>query len=335
MGRFPSRVLTIAGAVIAALCLLFLVATFVTPWPGVLLIRTVFDKGAADASARLEKHLPPGVLVQQGLRYDVSDPDALLDIYSPAVVDPQAPTVIWVHGGGFVSGRRSDLTNYLKVLAGRGFVTVNVDYTTAPTATYPTPVAQLARALAFVDRESTRLGVNRNAFVLAGDSAGAQIAAQAANIITAPRYAKAVDIAAPIESRQLVGTLLYCGVYDVGRLGEGKGPLLNWFVRTATWAYSGERDWREVPGFERMSVVHHVTAAFPSTFISAGNADPLEPQSRELDMALRKVGVSVRNLFYPSTYEARLGHEYQFDLDQADGSMALDHSIAWLKQLTR
>ncbi|MCJ8156860.1 alpha/beta hydrolase fold domain-containing protein [Sphingomonas sp. LaA6.9] len=41
---------------------------------------------------------------------------------------------MWVHGGGFVSERRGDLTNYLKVLAGKGFTVVNVDYTIAPEA---------------------------------------------------------------------------------------------------------------------------------------------------------------------------------------------------------
>ncbi len=134
---------------------------------------------------------------------------------------------------------------------------VNVDYTIAPDAIYPEPIRQVGQALAFLDREGKRLGINRDAFVIAGDSAGAQLAAQTANIITSPDYASAVGIAAPIRAGQLRGALLYCGVYDVAQLGDG------WFIRTVTWAYSGKRDWRSVAGFERVSVARYVTKAFP------------------------------------------------------------------------
>lgn len=318
----------VIGWTALGLGLLALAAHYLTPWPSVLVIRAIFDRGAADASAKLEKHLPKDVTVQSAIRYDLNDPDALLDIYRPAKLDPRAPTIVWIHGGGFVSGRRGDITNYLKILAGRGYAVVNIDYTIAPGATYPTPVRQVGQALVFLDREGDRLKINRNALVIAGDSAGAQIAAQMANIVTSPDYAKAVGIAPPVRPDQLRGALLYCGVYDVGQLGSG------WFIRTVSWAYSGQRDWRSVPGFERFSVARYVTKAFPPAFISAGNADPLGPQSHIMDEALRKAGVPVTSLFYPADHATKLAHEYQFDLDTPDGQRALDASLAWLARLS-
>jgi len=308
-------------------------AHFITPWPSVLVIRAVFDKGAADASAALEKHVPADVTAREAIRYDPGDPDALFDIYRAARPRPGAPTIVWVHGGGFVSGRRGDIANYLKVLAGQGFTTVNIDYTIAPGATYPTPVRQVTRALAFLDRHAEELGINRESLVIAGDSAGAQIAAQVANLVTSPAYAAQVGIASPIRAEQLDGTLLYCGVYDMEALGRSGSGALGWFLRTVAWAYGGERDWREVEAFEQMSVARHMTPAFPATFISAGNDDPLEPQSRIMDDALRARGVRVESLFYPDGHEPALSHEYQFDLDGADGRHALARSVAWLSSL--
>lgn len=330
MGRLLKR-----GAVMLVLALvgLGLVAYFITPWPSVLVVRAIFDKGAATASAALEKHVPAGIDETLGVRYDPGDPDALLDVYRPATVSPQAPTVVWIHGGGFVSGRRGDIANYLKVLAGRGFVVVNIDYTLAPSAQYPTPARQVAAALAFLDREGARYGVNRNALVLAGDSAGAQIAAQSANIVTSPDYSRLVGIPPAIRPRQLKGVLLHCGVYDVTSIDQSKGGVLGWFVHTVTWSYSGKRDWRESPGFETMSVARHVTAGFPSSFISVGNADPLAPQSVAIVDALREKGVPVQSLFYPEDHPAQLRHEYQFNLDQVDGARALEMSVVWLNQL--
>jgi acetyl esterase/lipase len=329
----PRWLRAIVGWTALALGAVAFATHFLTPWPSVLVIRAIFDRGAASASAKLERHVPQGIVTRHAVRYAPSDPDALLDIHRPSRLDPTAPTIVWVHGGGFVSGQREDLTHYLRVLAGRGFAVVNVDYTIAPGATYPTPVRQVAAALGFIDREGARLGLNRDAIVLAGDSAGAQIAAQTTNVVTSPAYAQAVGIASPLRPAQLKGALLYCGVFDLEAMGTAKGGVMGWFMRTVTWSYSGDRDWRRVSGFDRFSVARHLTPRFPPTFISAGNADPLEPQSHVMAAALRRAGVPVQSLFYPADHPVPLGHEYQFDLDTADGKRSLDQSVQWLNGL--
>lgn len=330
MGR---KILRRGLLAVAAIVAVAVASFFVSPWPSVIVIRAIFDKGAADASAALEKHVPAGLVIREAIRYDPADTDALLDVYRPAILAPGAPTVVWIHGGGFVSGRRGDIANYLKVLAGQGFAVVNIDYTIAPGASYPTPIRQVSQALRYIDGTASELGINRAALVLAGDSAGAQIAAQVANLVTAPAYARDVGIAAPFGPEQLKGVLLHCGVFDIVELDQGKGGILGWFMHTVTWSYSGRRDWRGVAGFERMSVARHVTPAFPPTFISAGNADPLLPQSVIMDRSLRAQGVAVESLFFPANHEPKLAHEYQFNLDGAAGKLALSRSVAWLKTL--
>ncbi|MFZ5733386.1 MAG: alpha/beta hydrolase [Pseudomonadota bacterium] len=309
-----------------------LVAAFVlSPWPSVYLIRFVFDRGAAAASAKLEKHLPQTISTTTA-SYDPSDKNAILDVYRPPQQDIKGPVVVWIHGGGFVSGRRADIANYLKVLAGRGFVVVNVDYTIAPEAKYPMPVRQVGKALAFLAQNGGRLGVDANRIVLAGDSAGAQIAAQTAAIVTNSDYARRVGVAPADGSFRLAGALLFCGIYDITGMGR-QGGILGWFVGSTTWAYSGARDWRNAKGFETMSVAPNITGAFPPTLISAGNADPLGPQSAAMAAALKAKGVNVQELFFPADYQPGLGHEYQFDLDTEAGQLALSRTVDWLGRL--
>jgi Esterase/lipase len=168
-------------------------AVYVTPWPSVLATRYLFDRGAEEAAARLAPRVPDDVGVTRGLVYDAADSHALLDIYRGRTVDATRPTIVWFHGGGFVSGRRDDIANYLKILAGRGFTVVNVDYTIAPEATYPAPIRQANRALAYLSANRTQLGINADRFVLAGDSAGSQIAAQTAAMLTNPAYARLLE----------------------------------------------------------------------------------------------------------------------------------------------
>lgn len=301
-------------------------AYFVTPWPSVLIIRAIFDRGAIEASAKLEKHLPLGISVDGEIRYDPSDPDAVLDIVRPRAGTATGSTIVWVHGGGFISGRRADVENYARVLAGQGFTLVNVDYTIAPEATYPTPVQQVNEALGFLSHEASRLGIDPNRLIIAGDSAGAQIAAQVANLVTASAYARQVGIAAKINPEQLRGTILFCGPYDLDLMGQ------SWFMRTTTWAYSGRRNHRENPSFQLMSVAKHVTSSFPPSFISAGNGDPLLPHSDALEHALRSRGVAIDTLYFPK-HEPPLPHEYQFNLDGEAGRDAMRRAVAFARRV--
>lgn len=307
-------------------------AAFVlSPWPGVMLIRFAFDRGAAAAAEGLRPFLPDGVTTTT-LAYDPGSPGALLDIHRGPGTAPDAPVIVWVHGGGFVSGRQQDLTNYLTILAGQGFTTVNVDYTIAPDAHYPTPIRQLGTALTYLHANRAALGLGTGGLVLGGDSAGAQIAAQTAALATGPDYARLMGMPAATWAEDLRGAILFCGVYDMAALGQG-GGVLGWFVHVAGWAYIGARDWRTAPDFATATVTPHVTAAFPPAFISAGNADPLEPQSVALAVRLGELGVAVDTLFFPPGYAPALGHEYQFDLTTDAGRQALDRLTAWLRTL--
>lgn len=319
-------ILALLGLVVVVL-LVFLLS----PRPAVAIVRSVFDAGAAEASAKLQPHVPTSVSTET-VQYDTADSDAVMDIHRPPKLRENAPTIVWIHGGGFVSGRRSDISNYARILAGQGFTVVNIDYSIAPEAHYPTPIRQVSKALGYLTRNGAALGINPERLVLAGDSAGAQIAAQTAAVITNADYARQVGIAPGAKPEQLAGALLYCGVYDIAGMGQN-GGLLGWFVQSAGWAYSGKRNWRTDKPFQSMTIAPHLTARFPPSFISAGNADPLGPQSVDLAQSLGRKGVPVETLFFRPDHQPALGHEYQFDLDSAAGRLALEKSVRWLSGL--
>jgi acetyl esterase len=324
--------LRIVVGIIALAGVLFIAAQL-SPWPGALFIRFIFDRGSAAASAALEKHVPPGITSTLAVPYDPQDGHALLDVYYPANLQgaQNKPVVVWTHGGGFVSGRRSDVANYLKVISGQGFITISVDYTISPERTYPTPVRELNAALGYLADHGDELKLGNRGFVLAGDSAGAQISAQAAAIITSPDYATAVGIVPTFKPDIIKGLVLFCGPYDLGAVNTD-GPF-GWFLNTVMWSYSGSKDAKNNQAFQLMSVRNHVTAQFPPAFISAGNADPLLPQSQALAEKLKSLGADVDTLFFAQDTTPPLGHEYQFDLDHEPGQTALARTVAFLQRL--
>ncbi|MGQ2933682.1 alpha/beta hydrolase [Sphingopyxis sp.] len=71
------------------------------------------------------------------------------------------------------------------------------------------------------------------------------------------------------------------------------------------WSYAGTRD-PEDPRVARLGIASHVTADYPPTFISVGNADPLAPQSIAFAEALRAKGVEVDSLFFPPDHKPPL-----------------------------
>ena len=247
---------------------------------------------------------------------------------SAAVARTGLLTVVWIHGGGFVSGSKDQIANYARILAAGGFTVVGVDYSLAPGSTYPTPLRQLNRALGYLSRNAGRLHVDAWHLVIAGDSAGAQLGAQLANLVVSSGYARMVGIVPEIEPGQLVGVVLYCGPYAM-RSMRGN----SWFSRTVMRAYSGERHPERDPLAATLDLLDLLAPHFPPAFLSVGNADSLEPQSRQLAAALTGRGARVETLFFAPDYRPPLPHEYQFDLELAGARESLQRSQAFLRTL--
>ncbi|NNG37963.1 alpha/beta hydrolase [Flexivirga sp. ID2601S] len=99
-------------------------------------------------------------------------------IYRPATGSAgQLPTVLWIHGGGWVSGDLDTADPAARELAAAGAVVVAVDYRRAPEHRFPTAVDDCLDAMSWVADHIGELGADRSALGVAGDSAGGNLAA--------------------------------------------------------------------------------------------------------------------------------------------------------------
>lgn len=323
---------------IAAIAIVVVGVFRFSPLPGVLLIRAVFRKNDRDVMTALQKHAPANVTSFEDVHYRRDDKHARLDVHVPnaAIVNGERlPTVVWPHGGAWVAGSKDEWAPYFKVLASRGYTVVGVNYSLGPEQTYPTALIQLNDAIGFLQASADQFHIDPETIVLAGDSAGAQISSQMAAVVTNPRHANSIGIRSSITPDQLKGTILYCGIFDLANYFGADGPI-GWGSRIATWAYTGNRGttFHDNPALAEMSTINHVTPDFPPTFISGGNTDPLTAiQSRPLTEKLQRLGVDVTTLFFPDDHSPGLSHEYQFNLDNADGQKALSMSVTFLRQV--
>lgn len=301
------------------------VAFQVSPWPTALLLRWSWDAGGIATNRALQKYIPAGVTGQLNVRYDANDPDAEFDVFYPSAVAETGnalPTVVWVHGGSWISGSKDHIANYLRVLASRGFTTVGVNYTLAPAKTYPTPVKQVNAALGFISKNAAMFHANPEQLFLAGDSAGSQIAAQLAEIISSPSFAMDVGIVPSIVRSQLRGMVLHCGTYDAA--------LAHFQRKGVLWAYFGTKNFMDDPRLSQFSVAGQLTPEFPPMFLSTGNDDALAPQSYLFAERAAAQGVLVDRLFFTKDRTPKVFHEFQFDLGTDAGKLALERSIKFM-----
>ena len=311
--------------------LLCTVAWKVSPWPAALLIRAVFDRGARQTVAEMTPYVPDGVAELLSIAYGPGGPAETLDLFSPAGTEEPLPTVVWIHGGAWISGTKEDVNPYARIIASHGYTTVSLNYAVSPGAIYPGAVAQLNAALGFLVEHAAEFRIDPARLVLAGDSAGAQLASQLANLITNPGYAASVQMSPALNPNQLAAVILNCGIYDLSAIPNVPG-LGGWGFRMALWGYLGRKHWPGTRGGSEMSSIDFVTAAFPRTWISGGNGDPLtSQQSRPFAARLTALGVPVTAVFYDS--EPALPHEYQFHLDYAEARSALDSTLEFLATL--
>ncbi len=307
-----------------------------------MIIRYEFNRGGAKTTKEMEKWEPrSGVAVIRDQQYRRGDGDAKLDVYLPdsaRQTGAQLPVIVWTHGGAWLSGHKTDAAPYFKLLAQRGYTVIAPDYSLAPEHTYPTAVRQLNDMYAYVEQNAERFHADAEKIVLAGDSAGANLSAQMAALITNPAYAREVGIQPTLRPEQVRGVVLNCGIYMMDRLAHPNRRLpkiIGWGNDVTVWAYSGTRDFSD-PVIREMSPYYHVTKDFPATYVTGGNDDPLtEVQSIPLADKLESLGVSVTRLFYEENHTPGLLHEYQFMLDKPDARNALQATLAFVEARTQ
>ncbi|HET7302795.1 MAG TPA: alpha/beta hydrolase [Candidatus Saccharimonadales bacterium] len=329
------------GVGVTVALLLLYVSFQVSPWPGALVIRYVFNKGGHKTLVAMEQTLPDyPVVTVANEQYRAGDKDAKLDVYMPQNgLGEQArlPVVVWTHGGAWLSGDKTGIAPYLKRLSQQGYIVVSLNYTLAPSKHYPYQVHQINDAFTYLSKNAGKYHADMQRIVLAGDSAGAQLTAQMAALVTNASYAKQVGVRPALLPDQIAGVVLYCGIYELQGLAEPSPSLpkiIDWGDNTTVWAYAGSRH-PSSDLLRQMSPFYHVTSAFPQTFISGGNGDPLtNGQSKPLAQMLQTRNVNVTTLFYPKNHSPQLPHEYQFTFN-SDGETAFVKMLSFLQSATR
>lgn len=307
---------------------------WLSPAISLRLFRISSESSSAVIAQQVRHHLPAtGWSTRHDLRYSPdSGRDGLFDLVLPLGPGPH-PLVVWLHGGGWHFGDKADALPYVELLATRGFAGAVLNYPLAPTARYPDAPRAVNNALAHLVAHAQDYDIDVGRIVLAGDSAGAQVAAELAALTTNPGYAASTTLIPALKPAQLRGALLFCGIYDPAGLVESD-RMFEAVLESAMWSLARSRSWVTSETCRLMTVVDHVSADFPPTFLAAGNADPLtRRQFAPMERRLRECGVAL-DAYSPGDDAHPVNHEFQLRLTTPEAQEALARAVAFLERVT-
>jgi len=225
----------------------------------------------------------------------------LLDVYYPKGTAGLLPTIVSIHGGGYVYGSKELYQYYCMDLARRGFTVVNFNYRLVPKISFPMPVVETNEVMKWVCANAGEYCIDLNNVFFVGDSAGAQIAGQYATIITSPEYAGLFDIEVPGFKLKAVG--LNCGMYEKFHEMESALPGL-------IYDYFGKDP---LLHGDKINMAKYINGNFPPAFITSAENDFLLPCARPMFDLLRAKNVECVCEIYGTKERKDIAHVFHLN----------------------
>jgi acetyl esterase/lipase len=223
------------------------------------------------------------IRVEKNLVYASKDKkDLKLDAYLPTGSGPY-PSVVVIHGGGWMSGSKWQLGRYAMALAKRGMNTFAINYRLAPKYKHPAQIDDCRDAVRWVRKNSKKYGGDPKRIGALGYSAGAHLSAMlAVTGITAEKDPKGIGT----EILVAMGGGTPCEFFT---LPPENNALAFWL--------GGSRN--EVPkAYQDASPISHLDAQDAPIFFFHGEDDGLVRVSGARDMSKKMKTLGIDTTFH-------------------------------------
>ena len=243
----------------------------------------------------------------------VHDGHVSLRVYSPLGVPARMlPALLFFHGGGWVAGNLETHDGLSRRLCNEtGCRVIAVDYRLAPEHPFPYGLSDAVAALNHVTRNAELFGVDPKRLGVAGDGAGANLAAVL------------FRIARDAGSQAIAFQLLLCPILDMQakcafppELGDGALDAFEIFRRDLELYVPAGCDLADV----RLSPLHaEEFAGLPPAFIHTAQFDPFGEQGEAYAQRLGGFGVPVHGRCHPGMIHGfyRLPRDIPYALEAA------------------
>jgi acetyl esterase/lipase len=209
-----------------------------------------------------------------------------LDVWENKAAKGASPTLVYIHGGGWVFGDKGGAPGAFLPYVERGWNVVNVEYRMASTASAPAAIEDSRCALRWVYNNAEKYHFDLNRIVVSGHSAGGHLALMTGML----QDGSDLDGACPQDAKapplKVAAIVNWYGITDVDDLLAGpdrKTYALAWVGTTSNK--------HEVA--KESSPMTYVRAGLPPIITIHGDHDSVVPysQATKLQTALNQAGV--------------------------------------------
>lgn len=251
--------------------------------------------------------------------------DLKLDLARPDTSDSPLPLLIFIHGGGWQTGDKSDFEPMVRQFASSGYVAVSVNYRVTPEHPWPAQIEDVKCAVRYLRTNAAKYAIDPERFAAAGHSAGAHLAlllglmdpkdgfeGDGGNPAVSSRVQAVVNVSGPTDLR-VWRALPEAQAEAKAVTGKDFEDLLADFAGTVD---------RSAPVIAEASPITYVDADAPPVLTLHGSADPVVPvgQAELLHAALDGAGLKNHKLvvlegadhnFGDASYVLRIVYESQ------------------------
>jgi acetyl esterase/lipase len=219
----------------------------------------------------------------------VGDKSLRLDIYKPRNLTKSAPLLVFIHGGAWKGGQRSDYLIYLVDFAKRGYITATVSYRLLKDGPYPACAEDITDAVSWFFSNGEKYGYDPDRIALIGGSAGAHLALLAAYGWKKPAGNIDSTLIAG-NSHRIKAVVDIYGPIDLTTEYAINQPLVTAFIA---------RSYAEAPELYReASPLTYLDPNDPPTMILHGTSDELVPISQSDTLKARLDQLGIPNVYY-------------------------------------
>ncbi len=231
--------------------------------------------------------VPDQVYAEPGtpLRFDLIRPES----------DDLLPLVVLIHGGGWISGDKSDMREVAISLAEKGFAVACPQYRLAPLHVFPAAVEDIQTFIRFARNSSIEWGLDPNKIASLGNSAGGHLALMAG----------LTDTTEDGVSSRVNAVIDICGITDITVEGIRDNPISIQFLEQ--FMGGGFMDSEE--RWAAASPIKTIAHGCPPIMIAHGDEDDIVPisQSEALVEELTRCGVPHEYHIFPGE-----GHSFSY-----------------------
>ncbi len=205
-------------------------------------------------------------------------------VLSPEEFSAPATGVLWIHGGGYISGTKEMvyISRAIELVKSFGAVVVSPGYRLAPFSPYPAAIDDCYAALLYMKEHAAELGVRKDQIMVGGESAGGGLCAA---ICIRARDTGEVNVAFQMPLYPMLDDR------DTETSRDNHGRVWNTWKNHFGWrCYLRGADRETLPPYAAPARVENMVGLPPAyTFVSTG--EPFYAETLEYIRRLKACGI--------------------------------------------